>query len=393
MPRLTTDLTAAETRELPRRDPEDDAEASHPALISGPSATRPRTIAFYLPQFHPTPENDEWWGPGFTEWTNTARAKPLFRGHAQPRVPGDLGFYDLRLAETRAAQAELASRYSVDAFCYWHYWFGGGRRILERPFEEVLASGEPQQGFCLGWANQTWTGIWHGADDRILMEQTYPGEDDERAHFEHLLPAFSDARYFTVDGRPLFYVFRPEQLPDPLGFTRRWRAMARAAGLPGLYLVAEISDLVGDGPRYRAAEEHGFDAGVYVRIPAAVNARTRLVMRARRKLLHHPERYPHASDLPGAPSSLRGLLHPCVYPNWDNTPRSGRRGLVLEGSDPVVFGRHVRQASAWAARHSGDQRLVFVKSWNEWAEGNYLEPDLQHGHAYLDALHQNLTFA
>ena len=372
---------------------------SGPAAVDGATpesatrgrADRARTVAFYLPQFHPTPENDSWWGPGFTEWTNTAKARPLFRGHKQPHVPADLGFYDLRLAESRAAQARLAKQYSVDAFCYWHYWFGGGRRILERPFDEVLASGEPDHGFCLGWANQTWTGIWHGADDRILMEQTYPGEADERAHFDHVLPAFLDRRYFTVDGRPLFYVFRPEQLPDPAGFVRRWQAMARSAGLPGLYLVAEVSDLVGDGARYTAIAEHGFDAGVYVRIPADVSPANRFRMRARRKFLRQPERYPHALDLPAAPVELAPLVHPCVYPNWDNTPRSGRRGVVLEGSSPEVFARHVRRAAELAARRDGDERLVFVKSWNEWAEGNHLEPDLQHGHGYLEALRDNIS--
>ena len=349
-----------------------------------------RTIAFYLPQFHPTPQNDEWWGAGFTEWTNAARARPLFRGHRQPHLPGDLGFYDLRLAESRKAQAALAHRYGIDAFCYWHYWFGDGRRILERPFDEVLTSGEPDHGFCLGWANQTWTGTWHGADDRVLIEQTYPGEADERAHFDHVLPAFADHRYFRVDGRPLFYVFRPEQLPDPAGFVRRWQAMARSAGLPGLYLVAEVSDLLGRGVRYSRIAEDGFDAGVYVRLPAVTGPLPTLRMRARRKLLRHPERYAHAPHLAAPPGHLAHRLHPCVYPNWDNTPRSGRRGLVIEGSTPEIFARHVRDAVSVAARRPAGERLVFVKSWNEWAEGNYLEPDLDGGHGHLIALRDAL---
>lgn len=350
------------------------------------SAARPRTVAFYLPQFHPTPENDEWWGAGFTEWTNAARAQRLFRGHRQPHLPADLGFYDLRLAESRAAQSALAQRYGVDAFCYWHYWFGEGRRILERPFDEVLASGEPSQQFCLGWANQTWTGIWHGADNRILVEQRYPGADDERAHFEHVLPAFRDPRYFRVNGKPLFYVFRPEQLPDAPAFLRHWRALAADAGLPGLYLVAEVSDLLGKGPRYTRYREDGFDAGVYVRLPAQVDGTTTALMRLRRKVLKHPERYPHASELPTPPQGLGAPLHPCAYPNWDNTPRSGRRGLVVEGSTPQRFERHLRQAVERARTMPDGEGLVFIKSWNEWAEGNYLEPDLEVGHAYLEAV-------
>src|SRR3954467_6790017 len=172
-----------------------------------------KLISFYLPQFHPIPENDEWWGRGFTEWTNTARATPLFRGHYQPHVPADLGFYDLRLPELRAAQAKLAREHGVEGFCYYHYWFAG-RRILERPFDEVLASGQPDFPFCLNWANQTWTGNWHGAPNRVLIEQTYPGMDDHCRHFDALLPAFADQRCMKVDGRPLFVVYRPRELPE-----------------------------------------------------------------------------------------------------------------------------------------------------------------------------------
>src|SRR3954453_14122667 len=143
-----------------------------------------RVIAFHLPQFHPIAENDEWWGRGFTEWTNVAKAQPLFRGHEQPRLPADLGFYDLRVPETRKHQAALARAAGIEGFCYWHYWFGNGRRILERPFAEVLEAGEPDFPFCLAWANQSWTGIWHGNPKSVLMHQEYPGREDEAAHFE-----------------------------------------------------------------------------------------------------------------------------------------------------------------------------------------------------------------
>jgi hypothetical protein len=343
-------------------------------------------IAFYLPQFHPIAENDEWWGPGFTEWTNAARARPLFRGHRQPHLPADLGFYDLRLAETREAQATLAREYGVEAFCYWHYWFAG-RRILERPYEEMLASGHPDFPFCLGWANQTWSGIWHAAPDKILLEQTYPGPEDDRRHFEHLMAAFSDPRYLRVEGKPLFYVFRPEQLPDPAAFVERWRTLAADAGLPGLHLVAEVSDLLGAGPKYADFERDGFDAGVYVRLPARTGGLATLAMRARRKLLRQPERYRYAARQEPPPASIAGdHLYPCVYPNWDNTPRSGRGGLVLSGSSPEAFRPLVREAVRTLAARPPGQRLLFVKSWNEWAEGNYLEPDLEHGHEFLRVL-------
>ena len=189
-----------------------------------------RVIALYLPQFHPIPENDEWWGKGFTEWTNTAKAKPLFRGHIQPHLPADLGFYDLRAPETRMAQAEMAREHGIEGFSYWHYWFAG-KRLLERPFNEVLQSGEPDFPFCLGWANETWTGIWHGSPGRVLIEQTYPGIEDYKRHFQVVLEAFEDPRYMTVDGKPIFMIYMPKKLPNPREFTDCWRELADKAGL------------------------------------------------------------------------------------------------------------------------------------------------------------------
>jgi hypothetical protein len=347
---------------------------------------RVRVIAFYLPQFHPIPENDDWWGPGFTEWTNVARTRPLFPGHRQPHLPADLGFYDLRLPETRQAQADLAQRYGVEAFCYWHYWFAG-RRILERPYAEMLESGQPDFPFCLAWANQTWSGIWHGAPESVLIEQTYPGPEDDEKHFEHVLPAFLDPRYLRIDGKPFFYVFRPELLPDPHAFVERWRGLAAKAGLEGLYLVAEVSDLLGRGPVYSDVTRDGFDAGVYIRLPARAGGIATLKMRLARKLLRWPERYRYATGPIRGPIALDETpLYPCVYPNWDNTPRSGRRGLVLTRSSPDAFRVHVRAAVESLAASPAERKLLFVKSWNEWAEGNYLEPDLEHRHEFLRAL-------
>lgn len=344
-----------------------------------------KPFAFYLPQFHPIAENDEWWGPGFSEWTNTAKARPRFPGHYQPRIPADLGYYDLRLPDTREEQARLAETYGVEGFIYWHYWFAG-RRILERPFDEVLASGEPKLPFALAWANQTWSGIWHGAADRILVEQTYPGPEDDQAHFDHLLPAFTDDRYITVEGKPLFYVFRPEQLPHAAEWVERWQRMAQAAGLPGLYLVAEMSDLVGAGPIYPDPFRDGFDAGVHVRLPIQQSTFAFARMRALRKA-RLPEIYSYARRPVDRPaSSPTRPVYPCVYPNWDNTPRSGRRGIVAHGSTPARFQLHVEDAARRLQAFPADRQLLFIKSWNEWAEGNHLEPDLRDGHAYLEAL-------
>jgi hypothetical protein len=369
------------------------------ATMNSPTSVPPsskqlaaRAIAFYLPQFHPVRENDQWWGPGFSEWTNVAKARPLFRGHAQPLIPGDLGFYDLRCAETRQAQADLAQQYGVEAFCYWHYWFGG-RRMLNRPFDEVLASGEPRNHkFCLGWANHTWSGVWDGAPNRVLIEQVYPGKEDDEAHFKHLLAAFEDERYLRVDGRPLFYIFRPEHIPNVREFCGRWQAMAKAAGLGGLYLVAEISDLLGRGPKCVPPDELGFDAGVYIRIPADTRRSEVLKMRLRRKLLKWPEAYWYRNDPIARPEGYRAdHVYPCVYPNWDNTPRSGRRGLVIRGASPSAFRYHVRHAVKFLEHLPQDRRLLFIKSWNEWAEGNHLEPDRVHGRGYLEVLSEELS--
>ncbi|HEY8080585.1 MAG TPA: glycoside hydrolase family 99-like domain-containing protein [Acidimicrobiales bacterium] len=341
-------------------------------------------LALYLPQFHPIPENDQWWEPGFTEWTNVAAARPLFRGHRQPDLPGELGFYDLRVPEVRAHQADLASSHGISAFCWWHYWFAG-TRLLERPFDEVLESGAPSLPFCLGWANQSWSGVWHGAPDRILIEQTYP-ENDDRAHFDSLLRAFRDPRYYRVDGRPLFLVFRPQELPDAAGFVDRWQAMAREAGLDGLYLVA-FAETRAWGTQYDSHVEDGFDAAVHVAFPFERTPATRVRDKLRTSSERFgPGRYRYANDLASYPRTLRGVVHPCVYPNWDNTPRSQRRGSVVVDASPERFARHLRQATRRATLNPPGQQLVFIKSWNEWAEGNHLEPDRVHGRGWLEAV-------
>jgi hypothetical protein len=324
---------------------------------------------------------DEWWGAGFTEWTNVAQARPLFRGHEQPKLPGQLGFYDLRLAETREAQAELAERHGIEAFCYWHYWFAG-RRLLERPFREVLESGRPRLHFCLGWANQHWTTIWTGGRD-MLLEQTYGPEDHER-HFRALLPAFRDERYLRVDGRPLFLVYRPSDLPAAGRFADQWRHLAAQEGLPGLYLVGEVKN------GWSAAAD-GFDAEVHPPLydvyPGAI-VPGRVGARLDRALRRRPKTYPYAAlaGMEREPSRLPHPELPMVVSNWDSTPRFGRHGFVLAGSTPELFEEALRRAIYSTRELPPAQRILFLKSWNEWAEGNYVEPDRQHGDAYLRAV-------
>ena len=347
---------------------------------------RVRPIAFYLPQFHPIPENDEWWGKGFTEWTNVARARPLFRGHYQPHIPADLGFYDLRVPETRAAQAELARQYGIEGFCYWHYWLGGGKHLLERPFEEVLKSGEPDFPFCLAWANHSWKGIWFGAPKTTLIEQTYPGLDDHRAHFSFLLRAFSDHRYLTVDDKPLFYIYRPHEIPEVKRVTDLWRELAYRAGLKGLHLVGESL------PPDRV-EEFGFDAASYshhrhIGFVLPKNKHMKRLVQFCRRLFRRPSVYTYqqAMEFFLRPGQSAPNEYPSIVPNWDSTPRLGWAGVVLHNATPELFRVHVREALQKVAHKPFERRIIFIKSWNEWAEGNHLEPDLKYGRAHLKVI-------
>jgi hypothetical protein len=375
-----------------------------------------RFIAFYLPQFHPVPENDVWWGRGFTEWHNVVQAKKLFRGHKQPHLPADLGFYDLRLEETRIAQAELAKSAGIEGFCYWHYWFGNGRRLLERPFNEVVSSGKPDFPFCLGWANESWaTTSWSNRashiKSRILCEQTYSPEDSI-AHFKALLPAFRDGRYITVDGKPLFYVYRPLNLPDPKEFTDLWHRLAIENGLKGIHIVAmsfntsfrEIGKQ-GSGkikvPALDKAAEYynyllnvGFDA-----INSRGNARAEYIVNGRyitfikaaiSNVLHieFAKRFDQRRINKNmfVDEDQWENVYPTIMPNWDRSPRSGRKASIYTHSTPQVFKEIVNKSSNLVKDKQPEHQIIFIQSWNEWGEGNYLEPDLEFGHGYINAL-------
>lgn len=364
-------------------------------MKENPSASKARVIAFYLPQFHPIPENDQWWGKGFTEWTNVAKARPLYPGHYQPRIPGDLGFYDLRVPETRTAQADLAREYGIEAFCYYHYWFAG-KRILERPFNEVLQSGEPDFPFCLCWANHSWTGVWAGCPGKTLIEQTYPGERDHRAHFDLLLQAFSDRRYLKVDGKPLFLIYEPMRIPDVERMTNLWRELAQGAGLKGIFLVG-----MGRESNWNP-NEYGFDAATpkdrlpELKQPHSSFRTVNLLRDKVHSLIGKPTVYLHRKVLQNWIYREEGTLFdnfPCLVPNWDNTPRSGSNGLVLHGSTPELFRLTLRNAIQTCRQKLPERRLIFIKSWNEWAEGNYLEPDLKFGRAYLEVIQDELNEA
>jgi hypothetical protein len=340
-----------------------------------------KVIAFYLPQYHPIAENDQWWGPGFTEWTNVSKASPLFEGHHQPRVPSELGFCDLRVAETRHAQAELARAHGIHAFCYYHYWFGG-KQLLERPFAAVLASGEPDFPFCLCWANEPWSRRWDGRADDVLQAQTYSADDDI-AHIQSLFPAFADRRYLTVEGKPLFIVYQARDLPDPAGTVDRWRSEAARAGLPGLYLMTVETgwDAGWD------ATEAGFDAKVLFQPQFSLLAKTPRLDVGLDSLQVHD--YARSWPTLAAPPPVSYPRYETVFPSWDNSARRGSDAVVVHNSTPEAYGEWLRAAVERSLARSVEgalpEPLVFVNAWNEWGEGAHLEPDVKHGRAYLEA--------
>jgi lipopolysaccharide biosynthesis protein len=343
----------------------------------------PRVIAFYLPQFHPIPENNRWWGEGFTEWTNVRKARPNFAGHYQPREPADLGYYDLADAHVLEHQAELARRYDVDGFCYYYYWFAG-KRLLEMPLERMLASGRPALPFCLCWANENWSRRWDGREQDILIGQKHSPEDD-RAVILDLIRYFRSPNYVRVDGRPLLLVYRVDLFPDFLATSKRWRAVCRDQGIGEIYLaLVESHDLVHQGIH---PSQFGCDAAVEFPplnmaepIPVSGDDVSADFAGAVADYVETARRY-CTRELP-AYTRFRGVM-----PGWDNTPRRQSDGFCFQYSTPGAFQAWLETVLEQTRKHlHGDERLVFVNAWNEWAEGAYLEPDTRFGHSYLEAL-------
>lgn len=350
-----------------------------------------KIVAYYLPQFHPIPENDAWWGKGFTEWSNVSKAKPLFRNHKQPFLPGDFGFYDLRLHESQLQQVQLAKEHGVHGFCYWHYWFGNGKRILERPFNNVVANKSLDLPFCLAWANESWTGHWHGLDrNRMLVEQLYPGVADYTQHFYALLDAFKDERYIRVDGNLLFSIYRAMGSEDIPLFMEIWQKLASEHDLGGFHFNAINSgteclklgfeSFTSHAPRVTIDMiENNFMNRIFYR-----KYGYRLSDYLRNFPHHGPEIYQY-KDL--VKHNLNLKLHdseiPVVTSCWDNTPRSQRKGLVLENCSPELFAEYLKKAINKVDENSYSDKIIFIKSWNEWAEGNVIEPSLDFGDSFL----------
>lgn len=342
-----------------------------------------RAICFYLPQYHPIPENDEWWGEGFTEWRNVAKATPNFAGHDQPRVPSDLGYYDLRLPEVQARQAALARAYGIHGFCYYLYWFNG-RRVLERPIEQLLAHPEIDFPFCVCWANENWTRTWDGEENHVLLAQQHSPADDE-AFFTTLLPMLRDPRYIRVDGKPLVAVYRVDLFPDVRATAERWRQLARREGIGELHLCA-VQFYGIDDPR-----PWGFDAAIEFPPHQFIGQE------------NHPDVFPQFTNPKFTgwvvdyqkimSQALRKpepeyLVYRGVMPRWDNTARRQDTSCIMLNDsvfDYQLWLRRIVAQTRAATRRTPDQRIVFINAWNEWGEGCYLEPDLRNGRAYLDA--------
>lgn len=353
-----------------------------------------KIIAYYLPQYHPVPENDEWWGKGFTEWTNVAKAKPLFRNHRQPKIPKDLGFYDLRVPEVREAQAQLAKEAGVYGFCYWHYWFGNGKQLLEYPINEVIKSGKPDFPFCLGWANESWLSkIWntqYKSHGELLIEQLYPGDEDIVNHFNTIKSIISDKRYIRIDERPLFVIYRPSLIPNFPHFKSLWNSLIKEAGIADSFFFVAHSL---DEKQNNIFLNDGFDAINMMRLGAyrydKKCIKENFLKIFRYKAFHYPLRLKYSKmikHLLNEEADSENFIFPSIIPNWDHTPRSGKRGVIFEGSTPSLFMEHAEKVMDIVKTKPSSRQIIFLKSWNEWGEGNYMEPDLENGKEYIKAL-------
>jgi len=343
-----------------------------------PDSLNPRLIAFYLTQFHPTPENDVWWGKGFTEWTNVTKASPLFDGHYQPHLPTDFGFYDLRLRETRRDQISTAKEYGIDGFCYHYYWFSG-TRILNRPLDDMLSDSESEMPFCLCWANENWTRRWDAAEHEILIAQEYLPDDDLN-FIKSLIPFFLDPRYIKLDGAPFLIVYRPQHLPDARKTAEIWRNYCNSIGIERIHLCAALTHGNDDYAQF------GFDSGV--EFPPhnlkcdSVTEQVEFHEPFRGNVMEFHTIAQSYLDRDYASSNVFRSVFPC----WDNTARTGNRALVVLNGTPNNYEYWLSETIRKTIEgFPGRERFVFINAWNEWAEGCHLEPDRKYQRQFLDA--------
>ena len=343
------------------------------------SRTTVKVIAFYLPQFHPVPVNNKEWGQGFTEWTNVSKAIPQFVGHYQPRLPGELGYYDLRLKEVQQRQIELAKQYGIDGFCYHHYWFGG-TKVLEKPFQQVLDDPSLDFPFCLCWANENWTRRWDGGEDEVILAQHHSPEDDI-AFIKDIAPALKDPRYIRINNKPLLIVYRPSLLPDPAATAARWRKYAIETGIGDLHIVSAAT--------FGFEDFESIDYDGLVQFPPHNIGASNITGET---TLLNQDYMGHVFDFKefsmNAIKALQGQQHtfPCVMMNWDNEARKPGKGHAFYGATPENYKAWLNHSFDFVRAHNTEaEQVVFINAWNEWAEGTYLEPDRRYGYAYLHA--------
>ena len=363
---------------------------------------KPRVIAIYLPQYHPIPQNDEFWGKGFTEWVNVAQARPLFKNHYQPQLPADLGFYDLRYPEVRMEQAKMAKEAGIEGFMYWQYYFGNNRKLLERPFEEVLKSGKPEYPFCLGWANHSWqTLTWKRDASRsegktMIMEQLYGGEKQYIEHFFYNLPAFKDRRYIKVSGKPFFVIWNPMDKPNEIALLiKTWNRLAKENGLNGIHFVAQEV--------YKTPNKVLFDMGfnaIYQNkiLDAQAKTTSGFIWHLRHALIKYlgitclldKYDFDKISKYLVTSDTVNANIYPTLLAGYDRTPRAARKAIILYNFTPEAWRKHIRKVFSFLKDKTGDNNIVMLKSWNEWGEGNYMEPDRRYGRKRLDILKEEL---
>ena len=342
------------------------------------STLNPSLIAFYLPQYHPIPENDEWWGKGFTEWTNVTKSKPLFDGHYQPHLPSDFGFYDLRLRETRREQIKLAKQYGIDGFCYYYYWFSG-KRLLHQPIDDMLSDKESDMPFCLCWPNENWTRRWDGAEHEILIEQKY--NDDDNLNFIKDISVFlKDSRYIKIDGAPLLIVYRPQKMPDSNKTLEVWREYCRDVGIGDIHLCAALTHGNEDYKKY------GFDSGVEfpphnLKIANRAN-KVDFYNSFKGIVFDYTDIIKYSLDKDYGDQNI----FYSVFPSWDNTARRNENALIVTNSCHNNYEFWLNGVKDKTTKNYPDeQRFIFINAWNEWAEGCHLEPDRKYQHQYLES--------
>lgn len=364
-----------------------------------------KTIAFYLPQFHTFPENDEWWGKGFTEWTNMKRAEPLFEGHYQPRIPKDNNYYNLLDNNTWAWQIDLAKKHGVYGFCFYHYWFDG-KLLMEKPVDNFLADTSLDMPFCICWANEHWTKAWSGKQNQVLIAQRYGGEKEWIEHFNYLLPFFKDKRYIRNNGKPLFILYRPELLEDAMNpMLDCWQRLARENGFEiefGYQQIMFDLEKNKDDSRFAYNVEYQPNYAIH-----DLTHNKHKFLKAIKRAISKPL-YKLGINIEQA--RVEGLIKrdydelwkavldhkptdekcvPGAFVDWDNTPRKKDRGSVFMGAHPDKFQKYMSELIK-KTKNEYKKDMIFLFAWNEWAEGGYMEPDEKFGTAYLEALKKAL---